>query len=210
MQPQEKHRLVTRMQRQDSAWPGRGRRVYVRRKETFGGVRNAKADTGSVTAEFAILLPAMTVLLAILLFSVAAGILQLRLEEGARAGARALARGDSSVEVLEIVARASGQKVDVSVGTSGGYATVTVQGRVGGVLSGLIQWTQTAHSSVKVEAQAALLLVPPKPIQRNLPGGTRTLRAALWRWARSGECQFRSGLCGGSAVALRGSCVLRG
>lgn len=210
MQPQEKHRRVIRMRRQHSVWPGRGRRVSVLRKETLGGVRNAKAETGSVTAEFAILLPAMTVLLAILLFSVAAGILQLRLEEGARAGARALARGDSSVEVLEIVARVSGQKVDVSVGTSGGYATVTVQGRVGGVLSGLIQWTQTAHSSVKVEVQTALLLVRHKPIQRNLLGGARALRTALWRWARSDEYLFRSGLCGGSAVALSGSCVVRG
>lgn len=111
---------------------------------------------GSVTAELAVVLPAITVLLAVLLFSVSVGLLQLRLEEGARAGARALARGDSSEQVMDIVSRVSGANATASIGTSAGFATVTVEGRVGGVLSGLIPWTQGARASTKLEHVAAL------------------------------------------------------
>lgn len=106
---------------------------------------------GSVTAELAVVLPAVTVLLAVLMLSVSVGLLQLRLEEGARAGARALARGDNSEQVLTIVARVSGEGSTASIGTSAGFATVTVEGRVGGVLSGLVPWTQAAQASTKLE-----------------------------------------------------------
>ena len=106
---------------------------------------------GSVTAEMAVVLPAVTLLLAVLLLSVSAGLLQLRLEEGARAGARALARGDSSEQVLDIISRVSGGSVVVSIGASAGFATVTVEGRVGGVLSGLVPRPQTAQASARLE-----------------------------------------------------------
>jgi Flp pilus assembly protein TadG len=44
---------------------------------------------GAVTAEFAVALPAVLLLLGMLLAGSAAGLTQLRLEEAARAGARA-------------------------------------------------------------------------------------------------------------------------
>ena len=110
---------------------------------------------GSVTAELAVVLPGLTVLLAVLLLSVSAGMLQLRLEEGARAGARALARGDSTAQVYEIVSRVSGEGASVSVAVSGGFATVTVQGRVTGALSGLLPWMQAAQAAAKVESAPA-------------------------------------------------------
>lgn len=106
---------------------------------------------GSVTAELAVVLPAVTALLALLLLSVSVGMLQLRLEEGARAGARAMARGDSTSQVLDTVTRLAGDGTAVSLGREGGYATVTVQGRAGGVLSGLIPWEQTARASARSE-----------------------------------------------------------
>ena len=106
---------------------------------------------GSVTAELAVVLPAVTALLALLLLSVSAGMLQLRLEEGARAGARALARGDSTSQVLDVVTRLAGDGAAVSLDREGGYATVTVHGRAGGVLSGLIPWEQTAQASARAE-----------------------------------------------------------
>lgn len=118
----------------------------------FRGLIRTATMRGSVTAELAIVLPAVTVLLAMLLLSVAAGMLQLRLEEGARAGARALARGDSAAQVYELVTRVAGETAVVSLGSSGGYATVTVRDRVSGVLSDLVPWTQTAHASVRVES----------------------------------------------------------
>lgn len=115
---------------------------------------------GSATAELAIVLPAVTVLLALLLLGVSAGLLQLRLEEGARAGARALARGDAPAQVVEIVARVTGHGASISVGNDGGYATVTVQGRVGGVLSGLVPWQQEARASARSEPTASLRQQP--------------------------------------------------
>ena len=120
---------------------------------------------GSATAELAIALPAVTALLALLLLGVSAGLLQLRLEEGARAGARALARGDAPAQVVEIVARVSGHGASVTVGNDGGYATVTVQGRVGGVLSGLVPWEQEARASTRSEPTSG-----PKPGVQKLPG----------------------------------------
>ncbi|WP_434058797.1 TadE family type IV pilus minor pilin, partial [Escherichia coli] len=56
-----------------------------------------------MTAEFAIALPAVVALLALLLTGAAAGVTQLRIEEGARAGARALARGEDPAAVERTV-----------------------------------------------------------------------------------------------------------
>lgn len=106
---------------------------------------------GSVTAELAVVLPAVTVLLALLLLAASAGMLQLRLEEGARAGARALARGDSSAQVVDTATRIAGHGTAASLGSDGEYATVMVAGRAGGVLSGLVPWEQTASASARFE-----------------------------------------------------------
>ena len=111
----------------------------------------AKDTRGSVTAELAVVLPAITVLLALLLLAVSVGLLQLKLEEGARAGARALARGDATEQVYDIVARISGEAASVTISGSDGFITVTVQGQVDGVLSGLISWPQLAQASAKIE-----------------------------------------------------------
>ncbi|WP_275425711.1 TadE family type IV pilus minor pilin [Arthrobacter alpinus] len=155
---------------------------------------------GSVTAELAVVLPAVTALLAILLLGVSAGVLQLRLEEGARAGARALARGDSSAQVVAIVSRVAGEKSSVSLGYSDGYATVSVSGHAGGVLSDLVPWTQTAQASSRTETRAAGPLVGSAP-PPHFPGSNLTpARAALWRWVRTPECPLRTGICVKSAL----------
>lgn len=127
--------------------------------------RTATGQRGSATAELAIALPAVTALLALLLLGVSAGLLQLRLEEGARAGARALARGDAPAQVVEIVERVAGHGASVTLGNDGGYATVTVLGRAGGVLSGLVPWEQEARASTRSEPTSG-----PKPGGQNLPG----------------------------------------
>lgn len=56
---------------------------------------DAARDAGSVTAETAVLLPALTVLLVLSLWSVAAVGAQLRCVDAARTTARALARGEA-------------------------------------------------------------------------------------------------------------------
>lgn len=107
---------------------------------------------GAVTAEFAVTLPAVLLLLAMLLSTAAAGITQVRLEEGARAGARALARGEDPAAVQDIVARLSGSTAAAVVSADGGWLQVTVTDRVGGPLGASIPWTLTARASSRSEA----------------------------------------------------------
>jgi hypothetical protein len=145
---------------------------------------------GSVTAELAVVLPAVTALLALLLLTAAAATLQLRLEEGARAGARALARGESSAQATDTATRLAGGRVAVSVDLAGGYATVTLTGHATGVLSGIVPWQQSARATARIEnydpAFAAARVPAAQPAAacdggRNVPA-VGTLKTALWRW----------------------------
>lgn len=112
-------------------------------------------ERGAVTAEFAVTLPAVLLLLAMLLAGAAAGVTQLRLEEGARAGARALARGDDSAAVERIVRTLSGTSASAAVAADGEWLSVTVTDRVGGPLGSSIPWTLTARASTRTETAAA-------------------------------------------------------
>ena len=56
------------------------------------------AEEGVITAEFAVALPAVTVVLALCLGAASTGVAQLKVEESARTAARAAARGDSEVQ----------------------------------------------------------------------------------------------------------------
>lgn len=106
---------------------------------------------GAVTAEFAVTLPAVLLLLAMLLAGSSAGVTQLRLEEGARAGARALARGDDSATVERIVRTLSGGSASATVSADGEWLHVTVTDRVGGPLGASIPWLLTAQASTRSE-----------------------------------------------------------
>ncbi|MDT0193991.1 TadE family type IV pilus minor pilin [Arthrobacter sp. AB6] len=106
---------------------------------------------GAVTAEFAVTLPAVLLLLAMLLSGASAGVTQLRLEEGARAGARALARGDDSAAVERIVHTLTGGSASAAVSADGEWLDVTVTGRVGGPLGSSIPWLLTARASTRAE-----------------------------------------------------------
>lgn len=119
------------------------------RAAAVGGCRDRSG--GSVTAEFAVALPAVVALLSMLLAGAAAGVTQLRLEEGARAGARALARGDGPDLVRGTVAALAGPSASTSVSSQGGWLGVKVTDRVGGALGAVIPWTLTATASARSE-----------------------------------------------------------
>jgi hypothetical protein len=119
-----------------------------RRKRTR--VRPAGSH-GAVTAEFAVTLPAVLLLLAILLAGAAAGITQLRIEEAARAGARALARGEGTSTVEGIARRLAGGTATAAVSAQGEWLDVTVSARVGGPFGSVIPWTLTAKASARTE-----------------------------------------------------------
>ncbi|TLM84372.1 TadE family protein [Pseudarthrobacter sp. NamE2] len=110
---------------------------------------------GAVTAEFAVVLPAVVALLALLLTGASAGVTQLRIEEGARAGARALARGEDPAAVQRTVRTLAGETAVASVSGEGGWYGVTVTDRVGGPLGSSIPWTLTARASSRSETPAA-------------------------------------------------------
>lgn len=107
---------------------------------------------GAVTAEFAVALPAVLLLLALLLAGSAAGVTQLRLEEAARAGARALARGDDAGAVDVIVRRLAGNAAASAVASDGEWLSVTVSDRVPGAVGSLVPWTLSARAWVRGES----------------------------------------------------------
>jgi len=112
--------------------------------------RAAKA-LGAVTAEFAVALPAVLALLAMLLAGAAAGMTQLRIEEGARAGARALARGDDPAAVERTVRTLAGASAAASVSADGEWLSITVTDKVSGPLGSSIPLTLTARASTRSE-----------------------------------------------------------
>ncbi|QCB96474.1 pilus assembly protein TadE [Arthrobacter sp. PAMC25564] len=114
---------------------------------------------GAVTAEFAVALPAVLLLLALLLAGSAAGVTQLRLEEAARAGARALARGDDAAAVDGIVRRLAGGSATSAVESDGEWLAVRVSGRVAGAVGSLIPWTLSARAWARGESSDSPALV---------------------------------------------------
>ncbi|MCU1565377.1 MAG: TadE family protein [Pseudarthrobacter sp.] len=132
------------------------------------------AERGAVTAEFAVTLPAVLLLLAMLLSGAAAGVTQLRLEEGARAGARALARGDDSAAVERIVRTLSGTSASAAVAADGEWLSITVTDRVGGPLGSSIPWTLTARASTRSETAAASPAIPAAAASPAIPAAAGT------------------------------------
>jgi Flp pilus assembly protein TadG len=114
-------------------------------------MRRAGSSRGAVTAEFAVALPAVLLLLGLLLAGSAAGVTQLRLEEAARAGARALARGEDAGAVGGIVRRLAGDAATATVAADGEWLTVTVSGRVTGSVGSVLPWTLSARAWARGE-----------------------------------------------------------
>ncbi|MFI2565757.1 TadE family type IV pilus minor pilin [Paenarthrobacter sp. NPDC018779] len=139
-----------------SAGPVRGRQAGANRPSAADRVVGASPvsgrQAGAITAEFAVALPAVVLLLAFLLAGGAAGLTQLRLEEAARAGARALARGESTTTVTGIVQRSAGEGTAVGIASDGGWVRVDASARVGGALGILIPWTLSAEADALQES----------------------------------------------------------
>lgn len=132
------------------------------------GSRGQGKARGAVTAEFAVALPAVLLLLAMLLAGSAAGITQLRLEDAARAGARALARGEDPDAVDGIVRKLAGPSASSAVVPGGEWMSVTVSDRAAGPLGRMVPWTLTARAEARSETASS---APP-------PGTVQAVRAA--------------------------------
>lgn len=74
-----------------------------------------RGQRGSATAEFALALPAVVLVLAFCLALLSGGIAQLRAADAARAGARAVAIGATPAEVRAIALRLAGDGARVGI-----------------------------------------------------------------------------------------------
>jgi len=107
-------------------------------------------DHGAVTAELAVALPAVVLVLAALLVVVVAGVSQVRVVDAARAGARAASAGESDGRVHEIVTQLAGSSASATVGGDSSWVTVTVRASVtGGWFSGPLTVSATATARVE-------------------------------------------------------------
>ena len=87
-------------------------------------------DRGSVTAETALALPVLMVVLAAAVWVLAAVGAQLRCVDAASVAARAAARGESSAQVSELARRSGPDGAVVAVETRGEQLHVTVSAQV--------------------------------------------------------------------------------
>ena len=105
-----------------------------------------------VTAELAVAIPAVVLVLAMCLAGVTAGIDQIRCVDAARLAARSAARGDTSdaVRAAALSAAPAGASVAVTAGST--IVTVTVEARSGGWGGVLPSWGLVAHATAPREA----------------------------------------------------------
>lgn len=87
-----------------------------------------------MTAEFAVLLPVVSLLVGVVVALTAAAGTQLRCADAARAGARAAALGGDDAEVAAVARRVAGARVQVAVGRDEDWVEVVVEGTVGPTL----------------------------------------------------------------------------
>ena len=99
-----------------------------------------RRDSGAATAELAVVLPVLVLLVAAGMSAVSVFLAQLRCVDAAREGARAAARGESDAVVRSTAVRAAPGGAAVRVRAEGGDIQVTVSaaaGAAGGLLGPL-------------------------------------------------------------------------
>lgn len=106
-------------------------------------------ETGSSTAEFAVLLPAVAVMLSLVLGFGVLGIQQIQVQQAAGAMARELARGEDSATARASGVKLAGNEARFWQSTASGYAQVHVSKSVRLPIVGSIQ--VHGQASVAVE-----------------------------------------------------------
>lgn len=99
-----------------------------------GDLRRSRGDRGSVTAEFAVLLPVAAVLLGVVLVLAACAAAQLRCADAARVAARVAAIGEGDAGVTSAAHRVAGAGARATVARDDAWVVVTVETTVGPAL----------------------------------------------------------------------------
>lgn len=96
-----------------------------------------RGEEGAATAELAVAIPSLVLVLALSLAAVDLGLAHVRCLDAARVGARLLARGEPPGSVMDQVRLAAPRSAGVHVGRSSSHVTVTVTARVPRLLAPL-------------------------------------------------------------------------
>ena len=130
-------------------------------KPALSTLHKSPAEEGVITAEFAVALPAVTVVLALCLGAASTGVAQLKVEESARTAARAAARGDSEAQIRSAVSRIDpAQSVQISVSPDDVAAAeagrarqvhVRVSRPAPGVIGSATGWVLRADAHARIE-----------------------------------------------------------
>lgn len=130
-------------------------------KPALSTPHKSPAEEGVITAEFAVALPAVMVVLALCLGAASTGVAQLKVEESARTAARAAARGDSEAQIRSAVSRIDpSQSVQISVSPDDVAAMgegrarqvhVRVSRPAPGVIGSATGWVLRADAHARVE-----------------------------------------------------------
>ena len=107
-----------------------------------------------VTAELAVALPAVVLVLALCLAGVTAGIDQIRCVDAARVAARSAARGDTPGAVRQVALEAAPSGSTLAVVADSSLVTVTVQVRSGGWGGVLPSWELSARATAPRETSS--------------------------------------------------------
>lgn len=112
-----------------------------------------RVDRGMATAELAVVLPVVVLLLGVLLAGLGLAVDQVRCVDAARLGARAAARGDPDASVRGVVARAAPDGATIELSRSAGQVRVVVRGSarlLGSLVPESIRPSATAVSPLEV------------------------------------------------------------
>jgi hypothetical protein len=113
--------------------------------------RSARSgESGMVTAEFAVVLPSVVLVLALSLGALGLALDQVRCVDAARAGARAASRGDSPRAVVLVASQAAPSEAMVSVSRFGDLVRVSVVSRPRVAASLLPAWLRASSTASAV------------------------------------------------------------
>jgi len=135
--------------------PAIRRRSRRRSRRVFGGFpwrpiagwQSGAGERGMATAEFAVVLPAVVLVLALSVGALGLAWDQIRCVDAARAGARAASRGDSAGAVILVASRAAPSGATVSMGAAGELVRVSVVSRPRVAAALLPSWLRASSAA---------------------------------------------------------------
>lgn len=113
--------------------------------------RPRRDDSGTASAELAVLMPSIVMLLAIVLAAGAAGLGQLKAIDGAQAAVRQLARGETADRAKSTARTVAGADAGVTIHRDGGWVTVEVTSGGPDFVEAMLSVVPAATATARIE-----------------------------------------------------------